>query len=996
MTNEKDSVTDLNLTEEILTDLKVAEICRLTNLRKLIIGWTRLRWLPAEIGKLTNLTYLDLSGNKLTELPAEIGKLTNLTYLDLRYNKLTELPAEIGKLTNLTYLDLSCMMRIDYSMMIDTDFLLLLSKLTKLPAEIGKLTNLTELYLSDNDLTVLPAEIGGLTNLKELYLSDNQLTGLPAEIGGLTNLKELYLCDNQLTGLPAEIGKLTNLTELYLGHNQLTELPAEIGRLTNLTVLYLDGNPLTSPPPEIVEQGTPAILAYLREQLRAKQPQWVSKLLVVGEGGVGKTSLLRSLRGERFNSQESTTHGIEVRALKLSHPTKVGVTMQLNAWDFGGQEIYHATHQFFLTNRSLFLLAWNARHGFEQGKLYYWLDTIQALAPDSPILLVATHIDERDASIPLAELRRKYPQIAGHCEISSKTGKGIDTLRQSITDTAAKLPLMGEIWPATWLNAANAIRSMPEKYVTPQKLADVMVAHGVSPDSVPILAQWLHELGDILYFKDSEALNDIVILKPQWVTEYISKVLESQEVINRSGVFTRAHQAQLWQDLEPYMRDHFLRLMEQFDLAYRIPDSLGSSPTDASLIVERLPLDPPNYQQKWDAIKASGNCNEISMKWRLNTIPAGIPTWFIARSHRFSTGTHWRNGALFADRQQKHLALVQVFPHERYLELTVRGATPQNFFDLLLDGIEVTLARFPGLQVKRKTPCPGSQGQPCSNEFDSEQLQKRYEKKKLTIECPNCLEEISVIKLLFGLDLTAQIRVTPNSPQNTANLDAVLSLLEEINANLAQGQDKMLAAQNELLELSQREFTKIFRVEQAKIESHCPNIFVLRPRDRKNWLTALAGQKLDLQLYCQAPGYLHPTQQGGLYEIDDPAEWLKAIAPYVRNLVKLLKFATPLFGPWVRLLNQSEYEALFKSDMELMKLLAEQLPAIEASEEGKLGGGMPNNYAPEELQGAALRALRQLLDEKDPQQHWGGLKKILTPEGHYLWLCDHHAKQYKV
>jgi hypothetical protein len=72
------------------------------------------------------------------------------------------------------------------------------------------------------------------------------------------------------------------------------------------------------------------------------------------------------------------------------------------------------------------------------------------------------------------------------------------------------------------------------------------------------------------------------------------------------------------------------------------------------------------------------------------------------------------------------------------------------------------------------------------------------------------------------------------------------------------------------------------------------------------------------------------------------------------------------------------------------------LPAIEGYEDCKLAVGMLNNYAPEELQGAALRALRQLLDEKDPQQHWGGLKKVLTPEGHYLWLCDYHAKQYKV
>jgi len=51
-----------------------------------------------------------------------------------------------------------------------------------------------------------------------------------------------------------------------------------------------------------------------------------------------------------------------------------------------GQQIYHATHQFFLTERSLYMVAWNARLGAEQGKLHYWLDTIKALAPKAPVL----------------------------------------------------------------------------------------------------------------------------------------------------------------------------------------------------------------------------------------------------------------------------------------------------------------------------------------------------------------------------------------------------------------------------------------------------------------------------------------------------------------------------------------------------------------------------------------------------------------------------------
>ena len=47
------------------------------------------------------------------------------------------------------------------------------------------------------------------------------------------------------------------------------------------------------------------------------------------------------------------------------------------------------------------------------------------------------------------------------------------------------------------------------------------------------------------------------------------------------------------------------------------------------------------------------------------------------------------------------------------------------------------------------------------------------------------------------------------------------------------------------------------------------------------------------------------------------------------------------------------------------------------------------------LEGMEVRALRKLLDEVDPKREWRGLKKVLTPEGHYLWLCKEHAEEYK-
>ncbi|TMC20399.1 MAG: hypothetical protein E6J34_12790 [Chloroflexi bacterium] len=60
----------------------------------------------------------------------------------------------------------------------------------------------------------------------------------------------------------------------------------------------------------------------------------------------------------------------------------------LNAWDVGGQQVSQATHQFFLTKRSLYLLVWNACSGGESSRLDYWLNTIRAVVPDAPVLLL--------------------------------------------------------------------------------------------------------------------------------------------------------------------------------------------------------------------------------------------------------------------------------------------------------------------------------------------------------------------------------------------------------------------------------------------------------------------------------------------------------------------------------------------------------------------------------------------------------------------------------
>lgn len=191
------------------------------------------------------------------------------------------------------------------------------------------------------------------------------------------------------------------------------------------------------------------------------------------------------------------------------------------------------------------------------------------------------------------------------------------------------------------------------------------------------------------------------MLKPHWVIEQIGRVLTSPVVIANKGILTNAQINELWEDVEPSGREYCLNLMEKLDLSYRTLEN-----RQTSFVGECLPLDPPDHFKSWQTMTKA---KEMRMTYQLNTLPPGISTEFIARTHRFSTNTQWCYGALLADRH--HLGLIQALPEERRLILAVRGPYPHNFFTVLRDGLELTLQRQPGLQIKRQVPCVGHHGQ---------------------------------------------------------------------------------------------------------------------------------------------------------------------------------------------------------------------------------------------------------------------------------------------
>ena len=470
----------------------------------------------------TGATELDLSSNNLTRLPPEIGQLFHLTTLDLRNNQLKSLPSEIGQLANLIDLNLKG------------------NQLTGLPPEMAQLTNLAVLDLKINQLTDLPPEIVQLTNLAVLDIGYNELTVVVPEIAQLISLTEFNIGYNELTVVVPEMAQLTNLTVLNLRANQLTSLPLEIAQLTNLKELDLRDNSLPIPPEILAKTSEPVVILkyYQHYQLGQKQTLNEAKVLLVGQGNVGKTSLVQRLLHDRFNLQENKTEGIDIQRWQVPIDNW---NIQLNVWDFGGQEIMHATHQFFLTKRSLYLLVLDTRLGEEENRLDYWLKIIQSFGDDSPVIVVGNKSDQCALDLDCRGLQLKYPSIKAFIETSCKIGQGIERLKTAIVEEVNKLEHVKDELPLSWFEVKKQLEAMDRDYLSYHEYEQLCWKVGIENEqSQQTLIGFLHDLGVVLNFRDDPRLEDTNILNPVWVTNGVYQILNDNALMTQhKGILER-------------------------------------------------------------------------------------------------------------------------------------------------------------------------------------------------------------------------------------------------------------------------------------------------------------------------------------------------------------------------------------------------------------------------------------------------------------------------
>src|SRR6185436_15297060 len=629
-------------------------------------------------------------------------------------------------------------------------------------------------------------EINKLKKIKGLSIYEGGLKDIHF-LQGLTELQGLYLVKNEIKDVSI-LKNMTQLKMLNLSRNQIKDIEPLLS--LNLNFIWEENysenncmnifeNPIENPPIEIAKKSDDAIRNYFEQLKDEKDYLYEAKLLLVGEERAGKSTISEALRNPDFkiDLNKTSTHGMDISQWNITcDKTKTPKDFRFNIWDFGGQEIYHATHQFFLTKRSLYLFITEARKDVRYDDFYYWLNIINTLAGDSPVILIQNKTDQDHKNQSIDEYRNLFPQIftdmqqiscnTEHPDWNSIYGAKLNILKENIYKVLKEKRLkgVGDELPKPWVDIRKEISKLQNQkinFITLAEYLNICNKYKLNRVQALFLSDYFHDLGVFLHFKDDIQLKDTIFINHEWVTKGIYNVFDSKKIKDAHGKFTNQDLMEIWDEPQFVNKQaELLNLMKnpQFKICYQHQDGYYLAP---QLFNDR-PL-----QYYWKT-----NIANLIFRYQYEFMPKGLLSQLIVMMHKYiHDNIFWLHGVLFQYKSTQAIVKEDRFGKKNLISIRVEGIEKKELLAIITSKIEEINNSYTNLKISEEFGCCCIECNVSESPYfySAEVINRAVKKGKKSLECQISFEEVEINSLLgnyipleriaLGLQNTDQYRI---------------------------------------------------------------------------------------------------------------------------------------------------------------------------------------------------------------------------------------------
>ena len=497
-----------------------------------------------------------------------------------------------------------------------------------------------------------------------------------------------------------------------------------------------------------------------------------AKVVLIGEGTVGKTSLAHRLIEDKYVVRDRT-HGMNVWRLDLPQSPRSQLEVveerEVLLWDLAGQEDYRIIHQLFLDETALAVLLINPQKDDPFAEAGDWLKALKTAAGthesnrEAARLLVFSQVDVGRMKLGNAKIERFCEQygFAGWLPTSAKTGENCSDkknggqpskLKQLIAESTPWDKLPWTSTPRLLVELKNAVVAMRDQKdirllrfaELAQRLEQALPGERFGESDVRTAVTLLanHGLARPLKF------GDLVLLQPELINGYAGAIVRA----------ARAHTDEIGCVLEAdiYHRDFDFTGVER--LKHR-PDeelllrALVQTFLDHSLcIAEDTPqgrhlVFPSQYRREKDIPREPDTfvSYTFSGEWQTVWTTLVVRLWY---SSEFEHRELWRNAAEFASTKGHTLGLK--IDHQQgegrgTISLYFDKEVSDELKAILIEYVHRHLARYACEVMRdRRYVCPEC-GKPV---MDYDEVRKRLAAKKDFIYCQGCDKKVPLIDFI--------------------------------------------------------------------------------------------------------------------------------------------------------------------------------------------------------------------------------------------------------